>query len=522
MRCCIERIISARYSNNGARPSPGAAMSKLARLVELPHPTPSSIKSLLSLFDLGNRPSRFAPIPFALVLVIALGLAGCDKPPPKPQALNLYFVSDTRGKLVPCGCFSGQYGGLTRLKTILDRADPASAIRVDVGDAIGGVEDYHVIEYRYMLQAYSSMHFDALNLGQREAQLPIEELRDLQSKSPVTLISANLLDSQTGTPACAPWKMIQRGSCKIALVGVMDPRIAAENLGRGLTLETIEITLGRLLPELRHKADLIVLIAFTDEITLSRLAQDFYEIDVILGGKVSQPAQSLEKQNRSLVFYTGNEGRALGILRTILDPQRKLAAADHEIRLLEDRIPEDDSVRALADRYRDEVRTAKLTVDDPANLQTNMVPGVKAAATYVDTPACVGCHASAAKVWQDSGHAAAMETLANRKADADPDCISCHTVGFGSPSGYRREMAGSRLTDVGCESCHGPGSLHVEQRQNHLPITFKFRPLAAGDCQHCHYGEFSRPFDWAQFWPRIQHTKEKTNFAAIAVSGRKL
>jgi hypothetical protein len=454
----------------------------------------------------------------AVLTVIPSLMTGCDKPPPKPQAINLYFVSDTRGKLVPCGCFSGQYGGLTRLKTVLDRLDPSTAIRVDVGDAIAGTEDYHLMEYRYMLQAYAAMHFDALNLGQREAQLPVEELREIQRESPVALISANLLDSQSGTPVCAPWKMIQRGSCKVALVGVMDPRVPAENLGRGVTLEKMEITLGKLLPELKHEADVIVLIAFTDESTLNRLAQDFYELDVILGGKVSQPAQSVDKQNRSLVFYTGNEGRALGILRTSLNAQGKLAAVDHEIRLLEDRIPEDDSVRVLADRYRYEVRAAKLTVDDPANLQANMVPGVKAAATYVGTPACVPCHAGAAKVWQDSGHAAAMEALVNRKADADPDCVSCHTVGFGSPSGYRREMAGRQLADVGCESCHGPGSLHVEQRQKHLPVTFKFRPLAAGDCQHCHYGEFSRPFDWAQFWPKIRHGNEGTNMAMTAKS----
>src|SRR5581483_1761634 len=96
-----------------------------------------------------------------------------------PQALSLYFVSDTRGRLVPCGCFSGQYGGLTRLKTVLDRVDPATSVMVDVGDAIRGVEDYNLMEYRYMLEAYAAMRFDALNLGQREEQLSAEQLRSL-------------------------------------------------------------------------------------------------------------------------------------------------------------------------------------------------------------------------------------------------------------------------------------------------------------------------------------------------------
>ncbi len=452
-----------------------------------------------------------------LVCTVALAamtgcLAGCKgKAAPEPTDVTVCFVSDTRGRLVPCGCFSGQYGGLTRLKTALDGVAGTNSIRVDVGDAIRGVEDYNLIEYRYMLQAYAAMGFDALNLGQREAQLSAEHLRRLQKESPVTLISANLLDEQTGAPLCEPWKIIERGKFKIALLGVMDPRIPSENLGKGLAVEKIEVTLGKLLPQLKPKADMIILVAFTDEATLDHLAQDFYELDMILGGKVSQPSQKLEKDNRSLVFYTANEGRALGVLRAKILGRGKVAPIDHEIRLLEDKIPEDEGIRVLAGDYRDEIRRAKLSVDDPANLQANMVPGVKAVAAYVGTPACAGCHPSAAKIWQDSGHAGAMEALMNKKADADPNCISCHTIGFGSTSGYRREYAGRKLADVGCESCHGPGSLHVEQRQNHLPVTFKFRPLGAGDCQKCHFGEFSRPFDWNRFWPHIQHGKEALN-----------
>jgi len=99
--------------------------------------------------------------------------------------------------------------------------------------------------------------------------------------------------------------------------------------------------------------------------------------------------------------------------------------------------------------------------------------------------------------------------LLRKGADADPKCIGCHTIGFGTPSGYRRDFGASKLVDVGCESCHGPGSLHVRQQQGDATISFKFRPLGAGDCQKCHHGEFSRPFDLDTFWPIIAHGNEK-------------
>jgi hypothetical protein len=156
-------------------------------------------------------------------------------------------------------------------------------------------------------------------------------------------------------------------------------------------------------------------------------------------------------------------------------------------------------------------------VDDPTKAGADMVPGVRAVATYVGSKPCVECHKTAGASWVKSGHAKAFETLAQRKADADPKCVGCHTIGFGNMSGYRREFGAEKLVNVGCESCHGPGSLHVRLQEGDQTIDFAYRPLGAGDCQKCHYGEFSRPFDWDEFWPLIKHGKEPAQTAAAAL-----
>ncbi len=68
-------------------------------------------------------------------------------------------------------------------------------------------------------------------------------------------------------------------------------------------------------------------------------------------------------------------------------------------------------------------------------------------------------------------------------------------------------MGSASLVDVGCESCHGPASEHIARYVDGKPSNFKFRPLGPGDCKTCHYGEFSRPFEWDKFWPGIGHGK---------------
>lgn len=446
------------------------------------------------------------PIWMALLAAgVASLIPGCSRTTPKPHDLTIQFTADVDGRLVPCGCFTGQLGGLTRIATLFGPAGEHDVLRVDVGDAIEGPADYQRIEHRYLVRAFAEMGYAAANIGHREAQLSAAQLRELKSHATVPLLSANLLDAATRQPIFESHRIVKRGKWRIAIVGVLDPKGTAETLGPGLVVERMETALASLLPQLKSQADFIVLLAFTNEESMHSLARDFYELDVILGGNVAQPAQQVERENRSVIFYVTNESRAVGMLPLKLHAPHKAEIRDPEVRLVSDRIPEAQSIRKLAAEYRDEIRRTKLEIDDPQQLGAELVPGVKNAANFVGSETCVQCHAAASQAWHQSAHSHAFKTLLQLNADADPNCIPCHTVGFKTPSGYRREFGASKLVDVGCESCHGPGSLHAEQRRSGMPAADNFRTLGAGDCQKCHHGEFSRPFDWDKFWPAIAH-----------------
>ena len=425
----------------------------------------------------------------------------------KPVDVTIQFTAGVRGRLVPCGCFSGQMGGLTRIATLFRESATGDVLRFDAGDAIEDVADFQRIEHVAILKAFAELKYDAANVGHREAQLSLAQLRELRSQSPVPIISANLLDAATRQPVFETHRILKTPA-RIAVVGVVDPRGMDGAPGDGLVIEKMETALSNLLPKLKTEADFIVLLAFTDEQTLHALAREFYELDVILGGNVSQPAQQLERENRSVILYTANQSRAVGTLALQLAGPHHVNVRASEVVLVHDKIPEDPAIRKLATDYRAEIRRTKLDLDDPAKLGADMIPGVKAGADFAGSESCAGCHASATAIWRESLHARAFATLVARDADADPNCIGCHTVGFGSPGGYRREFGAKKLTDVGCESCHGPGAQHVAQRTRGETGGAKFRPLGAGDCQKCHHGEFSRPFDFDKFWPLVRHGKD--------------
>jgi hypothetical protein len=438
-------------------------------------------------------------------VLITLMFLGCDsRPRQETFDLPIYFSGDTKGRLEPCGCFTGQFGGLTRIKSMIEQ--PPVALRVDVGDAAAGHADYQWIQYGYMLRAFAMMGYQALNIGHREAGFTVAQLRELRRTSPVPVLSANLIDKSTGQRIFDAYRIIELGGFKIGVIGVLDP--SGVELGEGLAVEGMESALSRVLQEVKGKVDYTVLLAFADEAALAHLAQQFFELSLILGGKVRQPSQELRKENRSYLFFVTNESRALGNLRVRLGRNTAPTILHSEIELVHEHIPQDAAIRQLAESYRDEIRRTRLALDDPNSADEQTIPGVRTAASYAGTAQCVSCHVSSAQTWTKTGHARAFETLQARRADADPHCLSCHTVGFGTASGYRREFKETKLVDVGCESCHGPGSLHVQQRKGDQSVQFKFRPLGAGDCKKCHYGEFSRPFDWDHFWPLIKHGRE--------------
>src|SRR6185312_13670884 len=100
---------------------------------------------------------------FTLLVALAAGAWLTLKPahPKAPgQPLTLLLTCDVDGRLVPCGCFSGQLGGLTRIATLFGPATP-DQIRVDAGNALSGATDYERLLYGYIQQAFGKLGYDA-------------------------------------------------------------------------------------------------------------------------------------------------------------------------------------------------------------------------------------------------------------------------------------------------------------------------------------------------------------------------
>lgn len=116
--------------------------------------------------------------------------------------------------------------------------------------------------------------------------------------------------------------------------------------------------------------------------------------------------------------------------------------------------------------------------------------------SFVGTEACADCHDDAVLFWKNTRHARAWETLEKVDKQFDYDCIGCHVTGWGQPDVLGATMARNEsLRDVQCETCHGPGSFHLEAEEEKLKSTIVRVPADDLCGTTCHTPEHSDTFD---------------------------
>lgn len=122
------------------------------------------------------------------------------------------------------------------------------------------------------------------------------------------------------------------------------------------------------------------------------------------------------------------------------------------------------------------------------------------AAVYVGTESCKECHEEAYAFWKKTKHASAWATLEDQGKHFDLTCIGCHTVGYQQPGGFCRLKDVGVLKDVGCEMCHGPGSVHVDDSD---PTSIVLEAPPATCTKYCHVPEHSDAFVYEAYLSRI-------------------
>jgi hypothetical protein len=463
-------------------------------------------------------------------------------PQPKPD-LRLLVLTDPRGYLEPCGCNQRPLGGLDRLATVVRdaRKDGVPTLVLAAGDlAVGtelraddaeGARTQEELRAQTFVEAYQQLGVTAATPGPLDLALPAAQRDDLMARSQFPWIADNV-----GAPY-ATARLIDAGVKVgvLGLVGEFDPALVASKSA-----------------ELRAQGAQLVVALLSGDRRAARMVAGKGPDVVVMGGLDLEKPLAPALAGSAVMLHAGYQGQSVVKLeiglkpgdwedasawsaqeaakeneRQIAELRTKIAAWEHDKSIQQRdldaqraRLKELKETKPRAPTYAGrwfnaqlielapEVRadaelSAKLDAHDRRVNEANRellkdrkpLPAGAGAAHYAGSASCASCHKAAYEWWADTKHGRAYATLERAHKEFNLSCVGCHVTGYNQPGGSTVTHV-EDLKNVGCESCHGPGSLHNQKPEQAGSIA---KSPTEATCLGCHTHEHSDRFAYEGF-----------------------
>ncbi len=388
---------------------------------------------------------------------------------------------------------------------MFQQAYPASPIVwVDAGNfAAVGIASAQV-RNDGIIEGLNIMGYAAVMLGERELAGGYEAFQAMRKKATFPFVSANIHFEDDGATLVEPWVIhkVQHGKreIRIGIIGFNRYNTAflkATADGRNIVIGSPAKVARKLVKEVRDKADLVVALTSLSISQARQLAREAPGLDLIIGARGGVLSKTQDVAAGVPIVFPGNQGKYLAEVRVTLPPGGEgPAIVRRRNHYLNRDYPQDPELQMLTQ----EVLGAENDINrNLAAEHVERAPIPATVATYAGSETCGACHQDAMISWQVSRHAKAFDILVAKNQDFSEECVGCHTVGFGRRDGFVNAKATPELIHVQCESCHGPGSLHVKDS------SLRYGVAGARSCLGCHDPENSPDFDFYISWPSIRH-----------------
>lgn len=123
---------------------------------------------------------------------------------------------------------------------------------------------------------------------------------------------------------------------------------------------------------------------------------------------------------------------------------------------------------------------------------------------FIGVVGCRECHNNIVTTQAQTAHGSAFSN-ARFAADGGQTrsaCLPCHTVGYGTPTGFISLSATPQLKEVQCENCHGAAASHAANPDD--PVARPSLALSPSVCGQCHDGPWHPTFSE---WTASPHTR---------------
>ncbi len=393
-----------------------------------------------------------------------------------------------------CGCSRPQLGGFERRYNFFQKLAQQGwpLVAADLGDLVvrekNVAHDQSLLKYETAMKSLEVLRYAAITLGQNDYNLPlIDGLGAFTLQKPDAfprVIAANLDKRAVRYPhpsgqgsMIRDWQLA--GGSGAPLVGIvgLTGRSVIKDVTNGDTFLQNQAVLNAALKQMADAKVEVKVLLFQGVLEDAKVcAQQLPQFDIMLClSAEDEPPGQPDMVGNTMIVRVGHRGRYVGIVGAFRTGKPNPAFELHYASVAMGEELETDEgkekshpIVSLLQQYAEQVRDQDFLSRTPKQNYTPPPALGNMRLTYVGSAACLNCHQQDALKWKSSKHSHAMDALEKVATKPtlrqyDPECVTCHVVGYQYVSGYVNEKKTPHLKNVGCESCHGPGSGHVAQ-----------------------------------------------------------
>jgi hypothetical protein len=406
-----------------------------------------------------------------------------------------------------------------------------------------------------LMQAWKQIGMSAATPGKLDLAQPPATLEELAEAGGFHWLVENLHGAEPERPFPARARILDAGGVKVGVFGLVAPDAALRlPSGSALDVELAEVA-RRSSQALRAPGARAVVALVSGDRRAARSVAGAGPDVVVMGGLDQEQPLPPAVHGQAILVHAGRQGQRLVSLELELDAtgaphdesawtrQESTQALKRQASELKAKIAEWEKAKGVAERdlatqrarlgeleqrlaapaqphyagrwFNAELRELSPDVAGEAAIAAALdaydqrvnehnrqsladrlpVPAAPGAAHYAGSDSCRSCHEAAYGWWRNTKHGHAYATLERMHKEFDLSCVGCHVVGYNQPGGSTVTHV-ENLKDVGCENCHGPGSLHNAQPDKPGLVQ---RDTPERVCAGCHTHEHSDRFTFDAF-----------------------
>lgn len=434
--------------------------------------------------------------------------------------LRLRISGNLEGYLMPCGCASGQLGGLAR-RVFRHKLDQRNIdLFLEGGNLLKKADELGESKLMAILEILDTSGYHGLGIGPKDLLVNPEMLGGLLSCYPnLPALAADLLlangqpwltdaeEGKVGNPLVQVFHEHKLDHVTVRLASLIMELPAGETAKKYKLLEPAQAwqrAMKGVAP-----ATFRVLMVHADREVIKTLELS-PKPDLIIGVNHDylEPKSRADEARGVPLVYAGVHGRVLldvtltrgaegpVLTRMKIVPLKGSITAPTAMR--------DPDASTIILGHRQSVKEDNLL--ERFASQFELAKGQ----SYVGSERCADCHEDASDDCGKHSHSHAWKTLIESEKKEGwpvthyPECVSCHVVGYGYKSGFISPKKTPNLLNVTCENCHGPGKLHAASDG-----AVAMAKVEVKTCTDCHNFEHSPKFDYSKYWKMIMHGLDK-------------